>query len=90
MYSELCTLCNLGNCLRAKGSLEQALQHYLMVRERAGCIRSFHGCVFAQNLEMAQSLGDWKMEQLCQNNLGVTYELLNQLENAISCYTLVR
>ena len=32
MYSELCTLCNLGNCLRAKGNLEQALQHYLMVR----------------------------------------------------------
>ena len=36
MYSELCTLCNLGNCLRAKGSLNQALQHYLMVRERVG------------------------------------------------------
>ncbi len=38
---------------------------------------------------MAQSLGDWKMEQLSHNNLGVTYELLNQLENAISSYTLV-
>ena len=32
MYSELCTLCNLGNCLRAKGSLNQALEYYQMVR----------------------------------------------------------
>ncbi len=38
---------------------------------------------------MAQSLGDEKMEELLQNNLGVTFELLNQLDNAISCYTIV-
>ena len=31
MYSELCTLCNLGNCLRAKGSLDEALEYYQMV-----------------------------------------------------------
>lgn len=39
---------------------------------------------------MAQSLDDEMMEELIQNNLGITYELLNQLDNAISCYTLVR
>lgn len=31
MNSELCTLCNLGNCFRAKGDLAQALEHYQMV-----------------------------------------------------------
>ena len=31
LYSELCTLCNLGNCYRAKGSLSQALEYYQMV-----------------------------------------------------------
>lgn len=38
---------------------------------------------------MAQSLGHQRMEELLQLNLGITYELLNQLEQAISCHTLV-
>ena len=94
MYSELCTLCNLGNCLRAKGSLNQALEYYQMVSRHYAynTIWTHHLTpltLFLKDLEMAQSLGDDRMEELLQNNLGVTFELLNQLENAISCYTMV-
>lgn len=30
--TESCTLCNLGNCLRATGKLEEAIDHYTLVR----------------------------------------------------------
>lgn len=30
--TESCALCNLGNCLRATGKLEEAIDHYTLVR----------------------------------------------------------
>lgn len=30
--TESCALCNLGNCFRAIGKLEEALQYYILVR----------------------------------------------------------
>ena len=31
--TESCTLCNLGNCLRAMGKLQEAIDHYTLVRD---------------------------------------------------------
>ena len=31
LHSESCTLCHLGNCLRAKGNYEEAVEYYQMV-----------------------------------------------------------
>ena len=92
MHSELCTLCNLGNCFRAKGDLPQALEHYQMVRRCSGGekIMILNLIFFPQDLEMAQSLGDEGMEKLVQHNCAITYKLLKQPDKAISCYTLVR
>ena len=31
--SECCTLCNLGNCFRSTGKLEEAMEYYLLVHK---------------------------------------------------------
>ncbi len=38
---------------------------------------------------MALSVGDYKMEELTHMNLGITYELMGEIQNAIASYTMV-
>ena len=92
--TECCTLCNLGNCFRATGKLQESADYYLLVRDspqggqRVGTVMTLFSCG-SQNLELSRATGNVKGEIVSLLNLGVTCELLDQLDKAIEWHTLV-
>lgn len=48
--AEICTLCNLGNCLRATGKLQEAIENYTLVRVIEHSLTATYMMVFLLNV----------------------------------------
>ena len=44
--SECCTLCNLGNCFRSTGKLEEAMEYYLLVKSHQQTAKNMNKIIF--------------------------------------------
>lgn len=89
--AEICTLCYLGNCLRATGKSEEALDNYQLVTQTMHTEQDIAllsvACV--QALELCQASSNQTGEQVALLNLGTTCELMGSISKAIEWHTLV-